>query len=148
MQLPGELLKRWRRGLAKEWERWSWIWYLCPCQIILPHKSKKPAVKICFSTLPLTSVINCRKSPHCRHTGKISRNLSHFHVGAFFSPLWGVEHGANKFASEKKLAWRSCFIIFLLLFCNSQCGNIRLSLESILLQDVWEPQIPSEAKLQ
>lgn len=53
----------------------------------------------------------------------------------FSFPCQGVEHEANKSALErkKKLAQRSCFIIFLLLFSNSQCGNIRLSLESIIV---------------
>jgi len=70
-------------------------------------------------------------------------------LGLLFFPLDEVLNMRPiNLPQKKKLAWRSCFMIFLLLFYNSQCGNIRLSLESILLQDVWEPQVPSEAKLQ
>lgn len=111
------------------------MWYLCPCQITLTGRSEKIAVEICFSTCPCTSVIICRKSSYSRHAGKIQSQPIVLSCWVFSFPCQGVEHEANKSALErkKKISQRSCFIIFLLLFSNSQCGNIRRSLESIIV---------------
>lgn len=91
MQLLREMLKRWRRDSTEEWERWSRIWCLCPCQIIIPHMNEKPAVEIKFSTFYPS---HSRKSPHCRHTGTIlSRSVSFSRQGFLFNSLrcwtWG-----------------------------------------------------------
>lgn len=119
--------ERWRGGGAGKGQDECGV-----CALIRKynHARENPAIKVWFSTFPLPSVIKYRKSLPCRHTGKTHSQPVFFSYQSFlFLPCQGDKHETNKFASEKKkkviLAWRSCFIIFLLLFCNSQCGNIR-----------------------
>lgn len=65
-ELLEELLERWRRGGLRNGKGGVEIGIWVP---LLPRKNENPTLKVCYSTLPLTSVINSRKS-HSRHTGK------------------------------------------------------------------------------
>lgn len=72
----GKVEERW----AEEWERKGELGICAP---LLPFKTEKLALKVCFSALPLTSVINGRKS-HGRHTGKTHSQLVSLSCRGFF----------------------------------------------------------------